>query len=167
MCAVTRFIVRRDSWLMLMRELNMCETWLFHVCDVTFSYECRDSFIRVTWLIHMCDMTHSYVWHDSFMCVTWRIHMRDIIHSGMWHDAFIQVIWFIHMCDMTHSYVWHDSYDRRIHTHTHCNMLQNTLQLAVQHTRCNTLTCDMIHTTDVTHSYAWHDSCICVPWLMR
>jgi len=38
--------------------------------------------IFVAWLIHMCYMTHSYVCHDSFMRVPWLIHtcaMSDLI----------------------------------------------------------------------------------------
>ena len=41
---------------------------------------CRASTQWIQWgcvlrLIHMCAMTHSYVCHDSFICVPWLIHM--------------------------------------------------------------------------------------------
>jgi len=44
--------------------------------------------ICMTWLIHMCDMTHSYVWHDSFICVTWLIHVCDMTH--IYHPCIIR-----------------------------------------------------------------------------
>jgi len=31
-------------------------------------------------ILHMCDMTHSHVCHDSFICVTWLIHMCAMTH---------------------------------------------------------------------------------------
>ena len=35
-----------------------------HMCDMTHSRVCQDSFMCVTWIIHMCDMTHVYVRND-------------------------------------------------------------------------------------------------------
>jgi len=42
----------------------ICVPWLIHMCAMTHSYVCHDSFIYafcVPWLIHMCAMTDSYV----------------------------------------------------------------------------------------------------------
>jgi len=54
-----------------------------------WSTKMRAAFTRVTWLIHMCDMTHSHVCHDSFTsvtCVAWLIHLRDMTGSFVWRD---------------------------------------------------------------------------------
>ena len=40
---------------------------LIHMCAMTYSHVCHDSWICLPSLIHMCDMTQSYVCHDSFM----------------------------------------------------------------------------------------------------
>jgi len=76
----------------------------------------------VPWLIHMCAMTHSHVCHDSFTCVPWlmwRIHRWQTHFSSaylsapcknVWYDSFTSVPWLIHMCAMTHSHVCHDSF---------------------------------------------------------
>ena len=53
----------------------------------------RAAFTRVTWLIHICDMTHSHVCHDSFMCMTcvaWLIHVRDMTASFVWMRSCLQ-----------------------------------------------------------------------------
>jgi len=79
-----------------------------HMCDVTHSYVCRDSFVCVPWLIHMCAMTHFYVveWFTmqvkGFICVTFLICMcaathlyvcrEPFLYSGMIHNG----IWTIH-----------------------------------------------------------------------
>jgi len=74
---------------------------LIHMCDMTHSCTCRDSFICVTWLIHVC--------RGSFICVTWHIYVCDLTHSYVWHDSY----WFKHagvmsyvsnMCDTTDRY---------------------------------------------------------------
>jgi len=58
-----------------LRHSCICVPWLIrmsykydHMCAMTYSYACHDSFICVPWLIYMCAMTHSYVCHDSFIC---------------------------------------------------------------------------------------------------
>jgi len=61
----------------LWHDSFICETSLFHVCDITHSC-----------VLHNY-MTHSCVWHDSFMCVSWLIHVCVITHSRVWHDSFI------------------------------------------------------------------------------
>ena len=108
------------SWLSHMCDMTTVldplgySTSLIHVCDMTHSYVCLNSFILMTCLIHTYDVTHSYVWNDSSMCdmthsyVTWLIHMR--------HDSFICVTWLIHMCDVSltwlvRTYVWHISFN--------------------------------------------------------
>ena len=53
---------------------------------------------------HMCAMTHSYVCHDSFICVPWLIHMRAMTHSYVYHDSFLsQRLHHYHMCTPPHS----------------------------------------------------------------
>ena len=98
------------------------------MCDMTQSYEWRDTFIWVTWHIHMsdmthwfssaptrdaslmCDMTHEHDLLDSSIWVTWHIHRSGMPHSYEWHVTFIWVTWHIHMSDMTYSYEWHDTF---------------------------------------------------------
>jgi len=158
---------------MIIGNVIICETWLFHMRDITHSYVWHDSFTCVTWPIYMCDRTHSYVWHDHCICVInsylnalglhWkRDHMCDVTHSYVWHDSFICVTWLFHMCDMTHLcvrhvslicatwliHMWHDPFTWVIHEY------MNALKLHWQHD----------HTCDMTLSHAWHDSLICVTW---
>jgi len=74
-----------------------------HMCHMTQSYVCHDSFICVKWLIHMCDMTYSYVTFPIpfvtwlFPCVTWLIlnaslftasQMNGLLDSYVWHGSF-------------------------------------------------------------------------------
>jgi len=100
--------------------------WPIHMCSMTHSYVCHDSFIWVSWLIHMCAMTHSHVCHDSFI---WT-------HSHVCHDSFIWVSWLIHMCAMTHSHVCHDSFTC-VPWLTHmCAMTQD---------KCHKTTCPRLH----------------------
>ena len=54
-------------------------TWIIHFSRFAAISPALD--ICVTWLIHMCDMTHSYVWDDSCIRVTWLIKMCDMAHS--------------------------------------------------------------------------------------
>ena len=98
----------------------------------------HDSFLCVTWLLHMCDVTYSYVWRDSFMCqmtpficdirhVTslWHTHVprhmcherSHIRHCVWWDVSHINETYVKlrkHACNMRkvpydmHSYVWHD-----------------------------------------------------------
>jgi len=153
----------------------VCGTWLIHMCDMTHSYVCHDSFICVPWLIHsficatwlvhmrdvthsyMCAMTRSYVCHDSFVYVPWLIHMCDMTHSYVWHDSFICGTWLIHMCAMTHSYVWHDSFicvPWLIHSFICATWLVHMRDVT------HSYMCDM------TRSYAWRDSFVCATWLV-
>jgi len=106
----------RVTWLI------QCVAWLIHMCNMTHSYMCHDSFTCVTWLSHVCDLNHTYIYiyrrtHDVLQCVAvccsanrrnvcvlWRIHVCDMTHMThpcMWHDSVI-----------THSYMWHDSVTR-------------------------------------------------------
>jgi len=84
---------------------------------------------RLSWLMHLCDMTHSYACRDSFMTFvrdsfTW---WRNVTSAGrcVCHNFFIRVAWPIRMYDMTfvreshswlivcvitHSYVCRDSF---------------------------------------------------------
>jgi len=78
---------------------------VWHVCAMTRSHVCHDSFTCVPWLLHMCAMTPSHVWHDSFTCVTWLVHVCYMAHSRVCYDLITCVT-----CDMTHSHVWHGSF---------------------------------------------------------
>ena len=128
---VTWLIHVRATWLIhTCKMINSGVTWLFLICDTTYSYCCiwyltdsfawhdfcvwHDSLMYVTWLIHvwcmihlyvwpdslMCDMTHAYVWHDSFICVTLLIHTCGTIYSYVWRDSFVCVTWLIRTCSM-------------------------------------------------------------------
>jgi len=85
---------------------------LIHMCD-------HDSLAGVSWLIHMCAMTHSHVCHDSFTLPFWMPYSYvwpwltrrcAMTHSHVCHDSFTCVPWLIHMCAMTHSHVCHDPF---------------------------------------------------------
>jgi len=67
-----------------------------HMCHMTHSYGCHDSFIWVPWLIHMGAMTHSYRCHDSFICVPWLIHIGAMTHSSAWTFMYDtrSLVWF-------------------------------------------------------------------------
>jgi len=60
------------------RDLHICKRQL--VCikkrDLRIRWEEIKKISKLTWLIHMCDVTYSYIWRDSFICVTWLIHLR-------------------------------------------------------------------------------------------
>ena len=86
-------------------------TRLIHMCDMTYSYVWRDSFIRVTRLSQKCDITESYEWHDW----EWLWYMRGMTNSYEWHGSFIRVKWLLYMCDMTHSCVWYHIFIHRHH----------------------------------------------------
>ena len=60
----------------------------------------HDSFISTTWLFWMCDMTFSYVYHESCECVTWPIHMCNMTLWNVWHNVFMCDKWVLWMCDM-------------------------------------------------------------------
>jgi len=141
----------------------MSATWLIHICDMTHSYVCYDSFIcvlrlihmcemRATWLTHMCDMAHSYVCYDSFICVKW-----------VRHDSLICVIYLIHMCAMPHSYMWNDWFI--------CGALLIHLwywPLRLKYCRWAIFSVDssicvlwLIYMCEMTHSYAEHYSFTC------
>jgi len=79
MCHTTRSPCR-------MRDTTHSHTRM-HMHLMTYTYEWRDSFVRVTRLCRLA------------VLVTRRIHMR----------TFICATWLIRICDMTHSYLWHKS----------------------------------------------------------
>jgi len=123
-----------------------CVPLLVHVCDMTRSHVCRDSFLWV-----LCAMAHSYVWHDSFTCVPQHIHMCAMTYSYVWPMPYntmtAQGIRIIFICAMTHSFatwlihMWHDSFI--------CDMT---------HSYVTCLTC---------HQYCHNDTNKpCVPWLI-
>jgi len=125
--------------------------WLFHTCDVTHWYVCRDSFKCGTWLVFVSRDTamNCLYWIVCivFMCVTWLIHMCDgscfLVEEH--RDELSREAAFVRRrssqaCDMTHSYVWHDSF---------------------------VCVAWLFHTCDVTHWYMCRDSLICVPWLIH
>ena len=133
------------------QQCFICVTWLIHMCDMTPSCVCNDSFGCVTWLIHMCDMTHSYVRHDQFVCVTW-----------------------LYTCVATDSYVWYDSFLRQ-HDSSLC-LFCSSLFFVSPHPwhesfLCATW-CGFIHTLTIWHnpirdmkySSAKPDIFLCMTW---
>ena len=117
---------------------------LTRMWDMTQSYVCHDSFMRVSWLILMCDMTHSYVRHDSFLCETWvpsfhNTHTRlTHVNDTASHACVMTHSWLIHACFMTHSNVRHES--RPFTTLTHVSHMWMT-----QHA----------HMNESWHTYKW------------
>ena len=89
---------------------DLCAPWLVHTWDMTRSYVCVDSLIRLTWMLCMCETSRSCVWHDSSICVTCLVHTRDMTAVYVWHVSFICVTWLIHTCDVSHSHAWHVSF---------------------------------------------------------
>ena len=100
------------DWATLYSQMELCVTWLTHMCHTTHSYVLHDSLICVTWLIRMWYMTDSYVLHDTLICV-YKSH--ELFHRTMadWATSHchmsICVTWLTCMCHMTHSYASHDS----------------------------------------------------------
>jgi hypothetical protein len=74
----------------------ICVLWLICTC--------------MEWL-HMCAMTCSCVCLDSFLCVPCPLHMCAITSSFVRYDSFL-------LSSMTHSYVFHDSFTRVTNTNT-------------------------------------------------
>ena len=96
----------------------MCVLWLTHVCAMSHSCVCHDSFIWVPWLVHVCAMTHWYVLRCLYMCVMTHSCVCAMIHiwgSSLscvwwcWGGLSIRVPCLPYVCAMTHSYVCHDS----------------------------------------------------------
>ena len=81
------------------------------LCSCTLPKKIQRANVCVPWLIHMCAMTHSYVCHDSFICVPWlgTQEKREAVTPSK-QDSFIYVTWLIHMWYVTNSDVWHDSF---------------------------------------------------------
>jgi len=52
--------------------------WLIHAWVLSYIYICE-----YICDIHMCAITHSYVCHDSFICVPWLIHIWAMTHLYM------------------------------------------------------------------------------------
>jgi len=48
--------------------LKICVPWLIHMCAMTHSYVCHDSFISVPWLIHICAMTRMFKVLSELLC---------------------------------------------------------------------------------------------------
>ena len=112
MCAMTHLYVCHDSFMCVQcvthrRNSTCIRSTTTHIA----SYMWHDPYVCVPWLVHMCDMTHSYVCHDSFtgmtdsltgmkasfMCPVTRSYRDSCIHC---------VPWLIHtVCPVTHSQV--------------------------------------------------------------
>jgi len=128
--------VWRVTWHVLTTEKSAARiaSKSIQVVDVTWL-----SFIYVPWLIHICAMTHSNVCHDSFKCVPWRVwnetflrqrEMRRAMqarafklyvpqnsHSYVCHDSSICVPWLIQICNRTHlSVPWQNQMCDMTHT---------------------------------------------------
>jgi len=107
-CCMTHSCVWHDWFMFPPRARHWwwrtCSLWCIHV-------DLYDWVICVPWLIHLCAMTHSFVCYNSFICLPWLIQlcaMTDshfgwaMTHLYLWHDSFICVTWLMHMCAMTH-----------------------------------------------------------------
>jgi len=87
-------------------------------CLIAICVLWHDSFICVTWLIHMCDMTHSYACHDSF--ISQRLphcHMCTTPHSL--HQRYLKFFSCppICVCIILHTYI--RPHTRRMNSSTH------------------------------------------------
>ena len=100
---------------MVMPGLFICEAWLLRVWDMTLSCVCHNAFTCETWINHMCDMTYftqticvtwlmtqSLVGHDSFMCVTQLVIQMWVCDSSICMTHSYVSSWLIHMCGLTH-----------------------------------------------------------------
>jgi len=85
-------------------ERITCVPWLIFMCMK---------------LLHMCAMTCSCVCLDSFLCVPWPLHMCAITCSDVCDHSFLCLPWLIPMFSMTRSYVW------RIHIHSYISAWPN------------------------------------------
>jgi len=85
---VSDVYVWHDSY-MLLKLVCVWDTWLIHVCDMTHWFVRRDLFICVTWLFQMCDSTF-------VCCSNWCVcGTQDLTRSHVWCDYFIHVTWLI------------------------------------------------------------------------
>ena len=100
---------RSTFWnLLCASKVSGRETWLIHLCAITYMYVCHDliswnllcaskvSGIE-TWLIHLCAMTYIVVCHDL---ISWDLLCASKV-SG-------RETWLIHLCAMTYVYVCQD-----------------------------------------------------------
>jgi len=118
--------------------------WLMHICAMTHSYVCHDSFICVPWLIHKCDINHSYTIH-----VTWLIHMyviaRDVTHkhNTHTHNPHTHINWNrIGLSNPRLPHIWMSHV-------THMNESCHTYEWVMSHIW-------MSHVRDVTHKHNTH-----------
>jgi len=181
----TRAISNTIAW----HDALIHETWLIHICDMTWCYMKLDSFIHVTWLIHASEpiqivsrgMMHWYVRHDAFIYETRFIVIWNTTPSYMWRDSFMHqshltyylVAWLMHTWDMTDSYMRHESHESLlyemwlIHTcdvaYSSARPISNTISW---HNSCIRETW-LIHIWDMNHYYTRRDSFIHVTWLIH
>jgi len=89
-----------------------------HMCDMTHSYVCHDSFVCVPWLIHKCDMTRlDSCDNKSHICLS---HMNGSCHTYEWVMSHIWMSHVTHMYESRHTYVWVTSHIWMSHV-THMN----------------------------------------------
>jgi len=99
--------------------------WHIHMCAMTLSRACRDSFVRSTWLICMCAMIHS--------CVPWLIHVFAKTHWRVYRDS----------CEIGKPTGVGQQFPFYCNTLQHTAPLYNTLQYtAMTHLRVPWLMCD-------------------------
>jgi len=174
MCVTRRFHVHHQPFNTRNRALDMSESWLIHVCVMTYPF--IHSSVCVPWL-HIYDITRWCVSHDVFMriispstpvTVPLKFQSRDSSMCVSWFTHPSISVTLLHIYDITRWYVCRDVF---ICIMTFSNV---SWRFHMYHQPFNTRAGAFdisegaswsIHVCDVPHPYVWHDSSMCVTWL--
>ena len=140
-----------------------------HLCVMTRSFVCRDSFIMCPWLMNASAtpsilISRCVTWlvydslimsHDSVIRVSGLIYNGRMTYLHMRHDSFICVTWIIRICDVSISCVWHAL----------C-IMYGTASSYVSHDSF-IWGASLMCTSDMTHLHVWHYWFICLTWLIH
>ena len=152
----TQRLHRRQWW----QRCSKCVTWLIHMCDMTPSQVCHDSFVFETWLVHTCKMTPSY---ECLYFLDAAVVMRQ-----WWQHCSTCVTWLIHMCGMTPSYVRHDFFICKMTPSYECvHFFDAAVAQAVVVVTLQYMSHELIHMCVMTLLYVKPDSFIRVTWLLH